>query len=136
MSDVDKAHLLNLTTQIVSAYVGHNSVAAGDLPDLFDSIFARVEQASKSADDKAAKRVLNPAVPIADSVTDTAIICLEDGQSFRSLKRHLRTKYDLTPEAYREKWGLPVDYPMVAPEYARERSKLAKRSGLGRKSSA
>lgn len=121
-----------LTADIVSAYVVKNSVVASDLPELIGT----VSGALRSIEQKSAQPPqpdLKPAVPINKSVTPDHIVCLEDGQTFKSLKRHIRTSYDLTPEQYREKWGLPYDYPMVAPNYAAARSALAKKMGLGRK---
>lgn len=131
-SDLTKAELLDIAADIVSAYVSHNEVKPENLPALIESVFASVEGlASEEADIETGPR-LDPAVPIEDSLTDDHLICLEDGQKFQSLKRHLRVKYNMTPEAYREKWGLPRDYPMVAPNYAKRRSALAKKTGLGK----
>ena len=132
MSPIDKETLLDVTRDIVSAYVANNALEADALPDIIHQVYTAVEQACS---DKPAGEgdLLEPAVPIADSLTDAAIICLEDGLVFQSLKRHLRVKYNMTPEAYREKWGLPHDYPMVAPNYAKRRSALAKKTGLGKK---
>jgi predicted transcriptional regulator len=131
MSD-DKEGLLAMSAMIVSAYVTHNNVTRGDLPGLIASTHAALGGlGSEPAAEPAAPLV--PAVSIRKSVTPDAIICLEDGKAFKSLKRHLRTKFDLTPEQYRTKWGLPADYPMVAPAYAEARSALAKSMGLGRK---
>jgi len=130
-SDADKsAALLALTAQIVSAHVGAHPTEADDIAVLIGTVHAALAQA-QSGKSASGKR-LKPAVPIEESLRDDAIVCLEDGLEFQSLKRHLRVKYNLTPEAYREKWGLPRDYPMVAPDYARRRSALAKRSGLGK----
>ncbi len=120
---------LELTTEIVSAYVGKNPVQSVDLStvirDVHETLLALGSAAQVPVQQK-------PAVSVKKSLTDDYLICLEDGLKFKSLKRHLRSKYDLTPDAYREKWGLPFDYPMVAPSYARKRSKLAKDMGLGR----
>jgi len=133
MSDKPQsAELLSLTTEIVSSHVANNSVAASELPQLIKQVYASLDSASSGEDEKAAERP-QPAVPIKRSITPDFIICLEDGMQFKSLKRHLRTSYNLTPDEYREKWGLPYDYPMVAPNYAAARSALAKKSGLGRK---
>ena len=121
--------LLDLTAQIVSAYVGNHTVKSSEIPDLIRTTYAGLKRVS---DDEPAKAGPEPAVPIEDSITDTHIICLEDGKPYQSLKRHLSVAYGLSPEEYREKWGLPPDYPMVAPAYARRRSELAKKSGLGR----
>ena len=127
----DKEHILELATEVVAAYVSNNEVAADELPSLIDTVFKSMMQ-TVTEDENAAKEKPIPAVPIEDSITDDFIICLEDGQKYKSLKRHLRTKFELTPKAYREKWGLPIDYPMVAPNYSVERSRLAKRTGLGK----
>lgn len=128
----EKDELVELTAEIVSAYVSKNTVVATDLPALINNVFDALKKAS-STGAQPAKEELRPAVPIKKSVTSEYIICLEDGKKFKSLKRHLRTHYDLSPEEYREKWGLPHDYPMVAPNYAAARSDLAKRMGLGQR---
>lgn len=123
--------LLNLTTKIVVAFASNNPVSKEDLPDVIASTYKALQESAEGpAVDNTPKPV--PAVPIDQSITEDFLICLEDGKPFKSLKRHLRTKFDLTPEGYREKWGLPADYPMVAPGYAKERSELAKRMGLGK----
>lgn len=127
--------LLDLTTSIVSAYVARNNVPRSDLADLIASVHASLAKLGGEPEPPPAVPLV-PAVPIRKSVTPEAIICLEDGKSFKSLKRHLSSKYDLTPEQYRAKWGLPADYPMVAPAYAEARSALAKSMGLGRKAAA
>ena len=116
--------------EIVAAYVSNNAVATSDLAELMREVHTALVSAATEAD-KPPAPAAKPAVPIRRSVTPDYIICLEDGRKFRSLKRHLRTQYDLTPEQYREKWGLPLDYPMVAPNYAEARSQLAKKMGLG-----
>ncbi|WP_404405561.1 MucR family transcriptional regulator [Pelagibacterium halotolerans] len=128
--DVD---LVEFSTEIVSAYVSHNAISPTDLPKLIGDVHAALKalQAEETAPPVEEKK---PAVPVRKSVTPDYIICLEDGKKFKSLKRHLRTHYNLSPEEYREKWGLPSDYPMVAPSYSATRSKLAKVNGLGRKS--
>ena len=131
MSD-NNAELLELTTTVVAAYVANNNVPPSDLVDLIASTYSALAKLG-SAPAPVPAPALVPAVPIRKSVTPDAIICLEDGKSFKSLKRHLNTAYGLTPEDYRKKWGLPVDYPMVAPAYAEARSALAKSMGLGRK---
>jgi predicted transcriptional regulator len=121
---------LLLTGEVVSAYVSNNSVSRGDLLSLIASVHASLSgQASGSV--KAKEIELVPAVPIKKSITPDYIVCLEDGKKFKSLRRHLNTSYGLTPEQYRAKWRLPADYPMVAPNYAAARSKLAKKMGLG-----
>jgi predicted transcriptional regulator len=127
--DVD---LIELSTEIVSAYVSHNSVSAGDLPRLIADVHGAL-RGLQGNEVPAPVEELKPAVPIRKSIASDYIICLEDGKKFKSLKRHLRTHYNLSPEEYREKWGLPSDYPMVAPSYSATRSKLAKDNGLGRK---
>ena len=124
--------LIELSADIVSAFVSHNSLNPNDLPKLI----AEVHSALRGLQTNEAPVVteeLKPAVPVKKSVAADYIICLEDGKKFKSLKRHLRTHYNLSPEEYREKWGLPADYPMVAPNYSATRSKLAKDNGLGRK---
>jgi predicted transcriptional regulator len=138
-NDVSASSLLvELTTDIASAYVGNHSVEAGKLGDLLRTIHQALAGLSGDThlSDIApaapmATGPLKPAVPVKKSVTPDYLICLEDGQHFKSLKRHLRSHYDMSPEDYREKWGLPDDYPMVAPNYALARSNLAKRIGLG-----
>ena len=124
--------LLSLTTEIVSAFTGHNTVATSELPGLISSVFQALRQADHAEDEKPAEAPV-PAVPIRKSVTPEFIVCLEDGKKLKMLKRHLQTRYAMTPEAYRQRWGLPHDYPMVAPNYAAQRSALAKQIGLGRK---
>ena len=126
----DKSAIIEMTTDIVSAYVGNNSVAANDLPSLIQNVHrALTDVASGSVTVEVAPK--EPAVPVRRSITPDHLVCLEDGRKFKSLKRHLRTKYNMSPEEYRAKWGLPKDYPMVAPNYARARSELAKQMGLG-----
>ena len=126
----DKSEIIEMTADIVAAYVGHNSVAAGDLPSLIQSVHRALAGVSSGVEAvEAAPK--EPAVPIKRSVTPDHLICLEDGRKFKSLKRHLRTKYNMSPEDYRAKWGLAKDYPMVAPNYAKARSELAKQMGLG-----
>jgi predicted transcriptional regulator len=121
---------LLLTGEVVSAYVSNNSVSRADLLSLIESVHATLSgQAAGST--KAKEIELVPAVPVKKSITPDYIICLEDGKKFKSLRRHLNTSYGMTPEQYRAKWRLPVDYPMVAPNYAAARSKLAKKMGLG-----
>lgn len=130
--NLEKNEIVELTAEIVSAYVANNTVVAADLPAVIHNVFDALSKASAAAG-QPAKEELKPAVPLKKSVTPEFIICLEDGKKFKSLKRHLRTHYDLSPEEYREKWGLPHDYPMVAPNYAAARSDLAKRMGLGQR---
>ncbi|MEN5362586.1 MucR family transcriptional regulator [Brevundimonas intermedia] len=126
----DKPELLEMTADIVSAYVGNNSVSADALPALIANIHAALSGVSNGPVE-AEPEPKEPAVPIRKSIAPDFLICLEDGRKFKSLKRHLRTKYDMSPEDYRAKWGLPKDYPMVAPNYAKARSELAKSMGLG-----
>ncbi len=127
-----EADLIGLSTDIVSAYVSHNAVSPTDLPKLIAEVHGAL-RALQSNEAPVVVEELRPAVPVRKSVANDYIICLEDGKKFKSLKRHLRTHYNLSPEEYREKWGLPADYPMVAPSYSATRSKLAKDNGLGRK---
>jgi predicted transcriptional regulator len=131
-ANYSSSDLAELTADIVSAYVSNNAIVSADLPDLIDQTFDALRQAAAKASQPLIEE-LNPAVPINKSVIPDYIICLEDGKQFKSLRRHIRTSYNLTPEEYREKWGLPYDYPMVAPNYAASRSALAKKLGLGRK---
>ncbi|MCX2725757.1 MucR family transcriptional regulator [Roseibium sp. DSM 29163] len=123
-------NLVDKTVDIVSAYVGNNNVDSTDLPGLIHRIHGALEKTAAGAW-KSEPEPLKPAVPIKKSVTPDYIICLEDGKKFKSLKRHLRSHYDMTPEEYRAKWKLDADYPMVAPNYAATRSALAKKMGLG-----
>ena len=128
---------IEFTTTIVAAYVGKNPIQAEALPGLIGNVFDAVSKLyAANATVKLEPETLSPAVPIRKSVGDDFIICLEDGKKFKSLKRHLSTEYNLTPDQYRAKWGLPADYPMVAPSYSAQRSQLAKDSGLGRKALA
>lgn len=120
-----------MTAEIVSAYVGHNDVPAEDLSGLIHKVYAALVQAENGSSPPAER--VEPAVSARKSITPDYLVCLEDGKKFKSLKRHLRTHYNLSPEEYRTKWNLPRDYPMVAPNYAQARSKLAKKMGLGQK---
>ena len=124
--------LIELTADVVAAYVSNNPVPAGDLPNLIADVHAALGRVGTSAEQPAVDKQ-KPAVNPKRSVHDEYIICLEDGKKFKSLKRHLMTHYNLTPDQYREKWGLDANYPMVAPNYAAARSQLAKTMGLGRK---
>lgn len=119
------------TVEIVSAFVSHNTVSPSELPGLISSVYASLAALGAIAAPPAP--AIEPAVPVRKSVTPEFIICLEDGKKFKSLKRHLRTHYNLTPDEYRAKWGLPADYPMTAAAYSARRSQLAKDNGLGRK---
>ncbi|HEY1364136.1 MAG TPA: MucR family transcriptional regulator [Xanthobacteraceae bacterium] len=121
---------IELTATIVSAYVSNNSVPSTELPALIGQVHSALTRVS-SGNSEAPSEPPRPAVSLKRSITPDYIVCLEDGKKFKSLKRHLRTQYKMTPEQYREKWGLPPDYPMVAPNYAAARSKLAKQMGLG-----
>jgi predicted transcriptional regulator len=121
---------LRLTADIISAYIGKNAVPAHELPDLIEAVHGALRRSCEQPA-QLAPMPPRPAVPIKKSVTPDFLICLEDGKQFRSLKRHLRSHYNLSADEYRAKWGLDADYPMVAPAYARERSQLAKKMGLG-----
>lgn len=121
---------IELTADIVSAYVSNNTVPAADIPALINQVHGALMRVSSGQGELPAEPA-KPAVPVKRSVTPEYIVCLEDGKKFKSLKRHLRTQYNMTPEQYREKWGLQADYPMVAPNYAAARSQLAKQMGLG-----
>ena len=123
------AKLLELTADIVAAHVSNNPVAIADLPTLISQVYSTLSNMGQVVEPEPEKPM--PAVPVKKSVTPEYLICLEDGKHLKMLKRHLKTAYDMTPDEYREKWGLPADYPMVAPNYARQRSKLAKQIGLG-----
>jgi predicted transcriptional regulator len=130
MDDEANHDLIELTADIVAAYVSNNTVASSDLPVIISDIYQALSRASGTAP-VPERQELRPAVAVKNSVRPDYIVCLEDGKKFKSLKRHLRTHYNLSPEEYREKWGLPHDYPMVAPNYAAARSELAKKMGLG-----
>ena len=128
----DKNTLIDMTAEIVSAYVGKNEISAAELPALIQQVYNSLSDVSQGlviAETEPAK----PAVSVKRSITADYLVCLEDGKKFKSLKRHLRAHYDMSPEEYRTKWGLPKDYPMVAPNYATARSALAKQMGLGHK---
>ncbi|MCV0423970.1 MAG: MucR family transcriptional regulator [Roseibium sp.] len=128
--NIPDLNFIDLTADIVSAYVGNNTVATADLPKLIDDIHEALQKTAM-ATNASEPEPPKPAVPVKKSVTPDFVICLEDGKKFKSLKRHLRTHYNMSPEDYREKWGLDSDYPMVAPNYAAARSELAKKMGLG-----
>lgn len=125
-----KPDLIDMTADIVSAYVGHNTIAPEELSGLINRVYAALTSAAGGVAG-GGTAAAEPAVPVRKSITPDYLICLEDGKKFKSLKRHLRSHYNLSPEEYREKWGLPRDYPMVAPNYAQARSRLAKKMGLG-----
>jgi predicted transcriptional regulator len=133
MSEARNAtELLTLTTEIVAAHVSNNTVAVSDLSQLIEQVYRTLAAVGGLAE--AAPERPQPAVSIKKSVTPDFIICLEDGKKLKMLKRHLKTAYNMTPEEYRERWGLSADYPMVAPNYAKQRSRLAKQIGLGTRS--
>ncbi len=123
--------VMQLTTQVVAAYVGHNSVGEAEIPEVIKSVYASLSGLN-SPTEAVAKAKEKPAVPIKKSITPDYLICLEDGMKFKMLKRHLRATYGLNPEDYRARWGLGSDYPMVAPNYAKQRSAIAKKIGLGK----
>ena len=131
---LSRSETLELTAEIVAAHVANNSVPVAELPALIQSVFNTLSNLGEEAllVVEEAQEELKPAVPIKKSVTPDYIVCLEDGKKLKMLKRHLKTAYDLTPDEYRARWGLPADYPMVAPNYAQKRQELAKRIGLGR----
>jgi len=124
--------LLALTTEIVSSHVSNNTVPVSDVPDLIKHTYASLAGIGQPAEEEQQEKP-TPAVPIKRSVTDDYIVCLEDGKKLKMLKRHLKTRYNMTPDEYRKRWNLPDDYPMVAPNYAKQRSNLAKKIGLGTK---
>ena len=130
MNEKGSSNYIELTAGIVSAYVSNNPVAAGDISALISQVHSALLRVS-NGQSEASGEPTKPAIAVRKSITPDYLICLEDGKKFKSLKRHLRTQYDMTPELYREKWGLPADYPMVAPNYAEARSQLAKQMGLG-----
>jgi predicted transcriptional regulator len=130
MTEASTSNFIELATEIVSAYVSNNSVQSSELPALIASVHASLAFVANGVATQP-EQPLVPAVPIKKSVQPDFIVCLDDGRKFKSLKRHLRTAYDMTPDQYRSKWGLPHDYPMVAPNYAKARSELAKSMGLG-----
>ena len=131
MSDKPNTNeLLELTTEIVSAHVGNNAIALGDLPQLIQEVYKTLAIVGTTP---AVPERPKPAVPIKKSVFPDFVVCLEDGKKLKMLKRHLKTAYNMTPDEYRTRWGLPPEYPMVAPNYAKHRSALAKKIGLGTK---
>lgn len=127
--------LLALTTEIVSSHVANNTVPQSEISGLIEQVFRTLSNLGGGVGAVSADRP-QPAVPVKKSITPEYIVCLEDGKKLKMLKRHLKTAYDMTPEEYRERWGLPIDYPMVAPNYAKQRSRLAKDIGLGTKGKA
>jgi predicted transcriptional regulator len=132
MNSQDKSEVVELTADIVAAYVGNNAVPTTELPSLIRDVYNALANAMAGTKEQEVVEE-KPAVPVRRSVTPEAIVCLEDGKKFKSLKRHLRTHHNMTPEEYREKWSLGADYPMVAPNYAEARSSLAKKMGLGQR---
>ncbi len=130
ISNIDNEELLRMTTDIVASFLTHNSVPAENVPEMIKSVHATMKEIS--GDTPKPEPKAKPAVPISKSVHDDYIVCLEDGKKLKMLKRYLRSQYDMSPEDYRRKWGLPADYPMVAPNYSRRRSEFAKEIGLGR----
>ncbi len=130
MDNTHSGNFIELTADIVSAYVSNNTVPAGDIAALINQVHSALIRVSSGQAEVVAEP-LKPAIPVKKSISPEYIVCLEDGKKFKSLKRHLRTQSNMTPEQYRDKWGLPPDYPMVAPNYAAARSQLAKQMGLG-----
>ncbi|MDC7683576.1 MucR family transcriptional regulator [Asticcacaulis sp. BYS171W] len=126
----NKSEITEMAVEIVSAYVGNNSISANELPALIQNVYAALNSIGLG-EAPAPEAPKEPAVSVKKSISNDFIVCLEDGRKFKSLKRHLRTKYNMSPEEYRAKWNLPKDYPMVAPNYAKARSDLAKQMGLG-----
>ena len=131
-NDLRSAKMIELSASIVGAYVSHNALSATDVPKLIAQVHSALLGLAGAAEPEVVVEA-RPAVSIKKSITPDYLICLEDGKKFKSLKRHLRTEYDMSPDQYRAKWGLPPDYPMVAPNYSEARSRLAKSIGLGRK---
>ena len=127
---IAEGELLRMTTDVVAAYVGNNTLPTAQLAEVINVVYGSLRSLEGQVA-QARPEPLRPAVPIRKSVTSEFLICLEDGKKLKMLKRHLRTAYDMSPEQYRERWNLPADYPMVAPNYAKQRSKLAKAIGLG-----
>ena len=126
-----QTELLRMAASVVAAYVGRNALASGQLPEIIQTVYATLQRV-KNDSPEARGDGLKPAVPIKKSITAEYLVCLEDGKKLKMLKRHLRTNFNMTPEQYRAKWGLPADYPMVASSYAAQRSAFAKKIGLGR----
>ena len=131
----ERQGLLSLTAEIVASFAGNNTVAAGDLPAVIASVFQALRSVGQGEAEKPAEAPV-PAVPIKKSIGTDFLVCLEDGKKVKMLKRYLASRYNLTPDQYRQRWGLPRDYPMVAPAYAARRSEMAKQIGFGRKPAA
>jgi predicted transcriptional regulator len=132
VAELSKNDILRLSADIVAAYVSRNAVGVGAVPEVLTQVFGTLSELGHPAAPPVAPQRQRPAVPIARSVQQDHIVCLEDGKHLKMLKRYLRSRFDLSPEEYRRKWGLPPDYPMVAPAYAERRSAFAKEIGLGR----
>ena len=130
VKSISDEEMLRMTASVVSAYVGNNSLQPTQIPDVIKTVYGSLTSLGRAGGGRDLPR---PAVPVRRSITPDYIICLEDGRKLKMLKRHLRTTYNMTVEDYRQKWGLPIDYPMVAPNYAKQRSAFAKRIGLGRR---
>lgn len=130
MPPVDNEEIMRMTTDIVASFLSHNSVPADSVPEMIKSVYVTMKDISGEQAKPEPKA--KPAVAVSRSVTDDYIVCLEDGKKLKMLKRYLRSQYDMSPEDYRRKWGLPADYPMVAPNYSKRRSEFAKEIGLGR----
>ena len=128
--DLPETDILRMTAEIVAAYVGKNALATQQIPDVINTVYTSLT-GLKGGPRESTSEPPKPAVPVRRSVTPDYIVCLEDGKKLKMLKRHLRSRYNLTPDEYRARWGLPADYPMVAPNYAQARSRLAKEMGLG-----
>ena len=129
---LDKAEILQLTSEIVSSHVSNNPVPVAELPSVIQSVYGTLDNLANEPEEEPEEELI-PFVSIKKSITPDYLICLEDGKKLKMLKRHLRTRYDMTPEEYKDRWNLPADYPMVAPNYAAKRQELAKKNGLGRK---
>jgi predicted transcriptional regulator len=129
---VSDEEMLRMTASVVSAYVGNNELPPTQIPDVIKTVYGSLTSLGRAG---AGRDLPRPAVPVRKSITPDYIVCLEDGRKLKMLKRHLRTTYNMTVDDYRQKWGLPIDYPMVAPNYAKQRSAFAKRIGLGRRAS-
>ena len=130
--EISREHILRITVEIVTAYVGHNQQSSAHIPEIIQTVYNTLSELTEEAG-KAEPEVRKPAIPVRRSVTPDFLFCLEDGRKMKTLKRHLRTTYNLTPDEYRSRWNLPSDYPMVAPNYAKRRSDFAKKIGLGRR---
>ena len=128
---VAEEELLRMTAEVVAAYVSNNSLPTGQLAEVISAVYLSLK-ALEGRGGEAKSEALKPAVPVRKSITPDYLICLEDGKKLKMLKRHLRSTYNMTPDEYRQKWSLPADYPMVAPNYAQQRSAFAKKIGLGR----